>query len=54
MTDPNGTACFVFQEPGRYEISCGGAKAVFEARRMSADSKPGYEMVPRLSLVEER
>jgi hypothetical protein len=54
MTDPNGTAWFVFQEPGRYEISCGEAKAVFEARRLSADSKPGYEMVPRLSLVQGR
>jgi hypothetical protein len=50
MTDPNGTAWFVFQEPGRYEMSCQGATAIFEAKRLRTDSRPGYSDVPRLTL----
>ncbi|MBM4083976.1 MAG: hypothetical protein FJ272_04225, partial [Planctomycetes bacterium] len=51
MSDPAGTAWFVFQEPGRYEITCGESKAVFEARRLSTNSRPGYADVPRVSLA---
>lgn len=51
MSDPAGTAWFVFQEPGRYEFSCGESKTVFEAHRLITDSKPGYADVPRVSLA---
>jgi hypothetical protein len=53
MTDPNGTAWFVFQEPGRYEISCGEAKMIFEAKPLSTNSKPGYNEVPRVTLARD-
>ena len=53
MTDPAGTAWFVFREPGRYRVSCSGASVEFTTAYGRLDTRPGFAHVPRVGLSLE-
>jgi hypothetical protein len=50
MTDPEGKAWFVLQEPGTYRAECGGRAVTFEASYQPLKLDPGYGYIQWVTL----
>ena len=50
MTDPEGKAWFVLQEPGTYRAECGGKATTFAASYQPLKLDPGYGYIQRVTL----